>query len=66
MHGSEGEVMNIRGVTKESLFLAFERFDYCDQHTREECIVLNKLFNIALMIECGDTPDEAYKKCKDD
>lgn len=57
--------MSIRGVSKDSLFLAFERFDYCDQHTHEECEVLNKLFNIAMMIERGDTPDEAYEKFKD-
>ncbi len=56
----------VRGVSKESLFLAFERFDYCDQHTREECTVLNKLFNMALLIERGETPDSAYEQCKAD
>lgn len=38
----------------------------CGSHSDEECRVLNKLFNMALQIERGFTPDEAFEQFKDD
>lgn len=49
-----------------SIVDAFERFNMCGSHSDDECKVLNKLFNMALQIERGFTPDEAFEQCRDD
>jgi hypothetical protein len=51
-------------ISKESLFKAFELYDNCGMHSSAECKVLNNLFHIALQIEQGDSPQDAYDKMR--
>lgn len=55
----------MHNISKDSLWAAFERYNECQQHSDEECTILNNLYNMALFIERGSSVDEAMRMLRE-